>query len=77
MKDRLRHAAYRKAWHDIETLIAGHGPDVIGERDFAAFKQMGEFYRHVGEMLATLADIVQVHSVEELIAWGFDDPPEE
>ena len=76
MKDRIRRAAYRKAWHDdIETPIAGRGVDVVGERDFAAFTQLGKFHRRAGEMPATLADGVQERGVGEPIALGFDDPP--
>ena len=32
---------------------------------------MGEFYRHVGDILATLADIVQPRSFEELRKYGY------
>ena len=43
----------------------------LGERDFAAYRRMGEFYHHVGDILATLADIVQPRSFEELRKYGF------
>ena len=46
----------------------------MGERDYAAFRSMGEFYRHVGEILATFADIVQPRSLDELKSYGFNDP---
>jgi internalin A len=50
------------------------GPSILGEKDFAAFRRMGEFYRHVGDMLATLADTVQPRSFDDLVRWGFGDP---
>ena len=37
---------------------------------------MGEFYRHVDDILATLADIVQPRSFEALTQYGFDDDPD-
>ena len=33
---------------------------------------MREFYRHVGDIQATLADIVQPRRVEQLKQYGFD-----
>jgi internalin A len=47
------------------------GTSILGERDFAAYRRMGEFYRHVCDILATLADVVQPRSFEELRKYGF------
>ena len=38
----------------------------------AALKRMREFHHHVGDILATFADIVQPRSFEDLVRYGFD-----
>jgi internalin A len=69
---RAQYAAHWKREHDeMEAFVREHGgTSILGERDFAAFRRMGEFYRHVGDILATLADIVQPHSFEDLNIGG-------
>ena len=64
---RARYAEYWEKEHDELKPYAAK----LGERDFAAYRRMGEFYRHVGDILATLADIVQPRSFEELRKYGF------
>jgi internalin A len=57
----------------MEAFVREHGgTSILGERDFAAYRRMGEFYRHVGDILATFADIVQPRTVEELERYGLD-----
>jgi internalin A len=70
---RTRYAAHWKKEHDeMEAFVRENGgTSILGERDFAAYRRMGEFYRHVGDILATLADIVQPRSFEELRQYGF------
>ena len=74
---RTRHAAHWRKQHDeMDAFVRDNGgPSLLGEKDFAAFRRMGEFYRHVGDMLATLADTVQPRSFDDLVRWGFADPP--
>ena len=50
---------------------------MLGELDFKRFKLMGEFHRHVSDILATMADIVQPRTLEELKTYGFNDLPPE
>jgi internalin A len=71
---RAKYAAHwRKEHDDFEAYVRENGgPSILGERDFAAYRRMGEFCRHVGDILATLADIVQPRSFEELKQYGFD-----
>jgi internalin A len=72
--ERARLAAYWKTQHDkFAALIKKHGGDIVGTQDFARFKLMGDFYRHVPEILATMFDTVQPHSFEELVQYGFGD----
>lgn len=74
---RARHAAHWRKQHDeMEAFVRDNGgPTLLGERDFQAFKKMGEFYRHIGDMLATLADTVQPRSFDDFIRYGFAAPP--
>jgi internalin A len=74
--DRTRCAVFWKKQHDeLAAAIREHGGDVVGEKDFGKFKLMGEFYRHVADILETMADVVQPRTLEELERYGFDDPP--
>jgi internalin A len=74
--DRAHYAAFWQKQHrDLEAFVKIHGAAVLGEQDFARFKMMGRFHHDVSEILATLADIVQPRTLEELKAYGFDGPP--
>ena len=71
-RDRIAHAVYWKTQHnEIEATIKEHGADVLGTHDFEAFKRMGEFYRSVPDILATLFTTVQPRTFEELERHGF------
>jgi len=73
---RVKLAAWWKTQHDdIAALIREHGAEIVATEDFQRFKDMGDFYRHVPDILATLFDTVQPRSFEELERYGFDDPP--
>jgi hypothetical protein len=48
---------------------------VLGELDFKRFRLMGEFSRHISDVLATMADIVQPHGLDEPKKHAFDDLP--
>ncbi|MFO1024811.1 MAG: COR domain-containing protein [Acetobacteraceae bacterium] len=69
---RLRIAAYwKKEFDDLEAAVRDNGGlSLPGERDFAAHRRMGEFYRNVGDILAILADIVQPRSFDDLAEYG-------
>ena len=60
---------------EIAALIREHGAKILATEDFQRFKDMGTFYRHVPDILATLFDTVQPRTFEELERDGFDDPP--
>lgn len=76
MIGRLSYAEHWKAQHDqIKTIIDRSGLSILGERDFAQFKLMQQFAHHVGDILALFADIVQPRTLEQLVQYGFDDPP--
>ena len=48
---------------------------ILGELDYKQFRPVGEFHRHISDILATMADIVQPHAFEELKKHAFDLPP--
>src|SRR4051794_3597499 len=63
---------WKKEFDDLEAAVRDNGGlSVLGERDFAAHKRRGDFSGHVGDTLAILADIVQPHSFDELVQYGF------
>jgi internalin A len=73
---RVGHAVHWKKQHaELEALVREHGSDVLGESDFKRLRLMGEFYRDVSEILATMADIVRPRTFEELARYGLDDQP--
>jgi internalin A len=75
--DRARLAAFWKQEHDgIAALIREHGAEILATEDFVRFKHMGDFYRHVPDILATLFDTVQPRSFEELERYGFTGDPD-
>jgi internalin A len=58
-RQRLAHALHWKTEHDeLDALLRKHGVEIIGAKDFGRFKLIGEFYRHVGDMLAYANDVV-------------------
>ena len=70
----LQRALLAKHWKEKYDELEPHVL-LLGERDIRLLKQMGEFYRHVGDILAVVADIVRPRTFEELAHYGFDDPP--
>ncbi|AGA89923.1 TIR domain-containing protein [Thioflavicoccus mobilis 8321] len=56
---RIEHAARWKAEYErLDRLFRQHGLDVIGVEDFRRFKAIGDFYRHVGDMLSFADDVL-------------------
>jgi hypothetical protein len=75
--ERVRLAVHWKTQYDeIAALVKEHAADILDDQDFAQFKLMGDFYRHMPDVLATMFDTVQPRSFEELVQYGFDDLPE-
>jgi hypothetical protein len=57
--DRIDHAVYWKnRYETLDAKISKHGAEVLGAEDFRRFKLIGEFYRHVGDMLAYANDVL-------------------
>lgn len=71
--DRANYAIYWKEQYDeVEALVKTHGYDILGEADVQNFRRMKDFCRNVGDILATVADILQPRSLDELVKYGFD-----
>jgi internalin A len=69
---RMQYAEY---WNDrydkIDAIIQKPGGrKIVSERDYEAFKRMGDFARHTGNILATLTDMVQPRTFQELEQYG-------
>jgi internalin A len=73
-EDRAGWAVY---WQDRSDNLAGfiksHGPNVVGQEDFRQFKLMGDFSRHLSDVLAIVADVVRPRSIQELEGYGLED----
>jgi internalin A len=72
--DRAKCAAYWKEESDkLEALVKQYGYDVLGEKDHKHYKMMKEFFYHIGDILATVADILQPKNFEEFERYGLQD----
>jgi internalin A len=72
---RLKYAKHWKAQYDEVANAVKEVPTILGESDYAQFKLMQDFVNHVGDVLAAFAKIVQPRSFEDLVKYGFEDPP--
>jgi internalin A len=64
--------SYAEYWKERYDKLSERPIGLLSGRDFTTFRRMVHFYDSVGEILATLADIVQPRSFEELKRYGFD-----
>ncbi len=65
---------WKDQYDEIDATIRTHGPGLVGEDDFRAFRRIQDFYLNVGNILATIADIVQPRTLAQFADYGFDDP---
>jgi internalin A len=76
-RERVLCAAY---WRDesgeLEAIVREQGYDILGEKDYEKYRLMKEFARQIGNILATVTDILQPRTFEELERYGFADPPD-
>jgi internalin A len=71
--DRARYAVHWKTEHEeLEKVVKEHGYDILGEQDAIKFKRMKTFSRDIGDILATVADVLQPRDFEELVRYGFE-----
>jgi internalin A len=75
--DRARSAAYwKEEVEKLEALVKKTGYDILGAKDHQHYRMMKEFFYHIGDILATVADIVQPKTFEELERYGLLDDAE-
>jgi internalin A len=73
--DRAKCAAHwKKESAELEAIVKEHGYDVLGEEDFKRYRLMKEFAHQIGNILATVTDILQPRNFEELEKYGFGEP---
>jgi internalin A len=71
--DRAKYAAYwREQCEKIALLTKEHGVDLLGTKDYEQYRLMREFSFHIGDILATVADVLQPRSFDELVKYGFN-----
>jgi internalin A len=73
--DRARCAAHwKKESGELEAFLKEEGIEILGERDFEHYRLLKKFAHQVGDILATIADIVQPRSFEEFEKYGLNPP---
>jgi internalin A len=74
--DRAQYAVHWKQQYErLADLVAAHGDEILGEKDAHRYRLMKKFSRQVGDVLATVADILQPSNFEQLKTYGFDGGP--
>jgi hypothetical protein len=72
--DRVQHAIYWKEQYEaLDAAVKPHGLGILGETDLRQYKLMQDFAHRVSDILATVADVLQPHSFEELEKHWLDD----
>jgi internalin A len=76
-KERLAYAKYWRAQYDeLAAELTRTDPDLLGDRDFRAFRLMQDFAHHVGDILALFADTLLPRTFPDFLKFGFDEPPQ-
>jgi internalin A len=72
--ERAQFAVYWKEESEkLEALVNEHGYEILGGKDYQHYKLMKDFSHHIGDILTTVADILQPRSFEEFEKYGLDD----
>jgi internalin A len=66
---------WRDRHEQVQEMVRQDGADSLSERDYAEFRRMGHFIRHVPDILSVVQDILRPRRFKDLEAYGFDDPP--
>jgi internalin A len=70
--ERAAWAVHWKKQHDaLDAIAREHGATILGASGSAELQLTQRFYTQVPDILATLADIVQPRSFEQLEEYGF------
>ncbi|HYF87099.1 leucine-rich repeat domain-containing protein [Azospirillum sp.] len=75
-KDRAKWAIHwKKEYDELNEIAQTHGPTALGEDGNAELRRMQTYYLNVADILATMNSILRPGNLEELVQYGFDDPP--
>jgi internalin A len=76
--DRAQHAVYwKREYERLAAVVAEHGDEILGEKDAHEYRLMKKFARQIGDILATVADILLPKDFAQLEAYGFSDAVDE
>jgi internalin A len=74
--DRTLYAVHwRQEFGKLDALVKEHGIDILGEKDAHQHRLMKKFANEIGDILATVADILQPRDFDEFAKYGFSDRP--
>jgi internalin A len=72
----FQRAGHAKWWKTEEARVQKLVADgLVSEGDYAQFRRMGHFVRHVPDILSLVQDTLRPRKIEDLIRYAFDDPP--
>ena len=54
-------------------MVQEHGINVLGDTDKVRFGLMQKFAIEIGDILGALTDVLQPRSLDDLVAYSFDD----
>ncbi|HEV7444242.1 MAG TPA: leucine-rich repeat domain-containing protein [Steroidobacteraceae bacterium] len=73
IEDRAERAIHWLARRNkLKAMIKEHGDEILGDFDSQQYRLMRRFVEQIGDMLATMADIVQPRSFDDFNKYGFD-----
>jgi internalin A len=73
LSDRAEYSIYWKNRYEaLHNKVCEHGHDILGDRGLRQFRAMRDFYLKTGDILDTVADVLQPRDFEELVRYGFE-----
>ena len=63
----------RDRFQALDKLVREHGSDLLGDSDARRHRMMSRFAAEISNILATVADILQPRSSDDLDDYGFND----
>jgi internalin A len=70
--ERAQCAVYwKEECRKLEIIVKEHGDDILGDRDSQQYRLMKKFSREIGDILASVTDILQPRDFEEFEQYGF------
>jgi internalin A len=77
-RDRANYAVHwKQQYEELASIVRERGDEILGEKDAHQYRLMKKFSRQIGDILATVADILQPRDFKQLEVYRFSDPPGE